>query len=83
MIGLPGETIPDIEAIADLVKAIKSQVLKYGRSRRRGTLTLSINPFIPKAYTTFQLHGFEEISSLGEKLKIIKKKIGNWKNKNG
>ncbi len=75
MIGLPGETIPDIEAIADLVKAIKSQVLKYGRSRRRGTLTLSINPFVPKASTPFQWHGFEEISSLGEKLKIIKKKL--------
>ncbi len=75
MVGLPGETIPDIEAIADLVKMIKSQVLKYGRSRRLGTLTLSINPFIPKASTPFQWHGFEEISSLKEKLEIIKKKL--------
>lgn len=75
MIGLPGENSRDIEAIAALIKAIKIQVLKYGRSRRMGTLTLSINPFIPKASTPFQWHGFGEISSLREKLETIKKEL--------
>ncbi|UCD84351.1 MAG: radical SAM protein [Deltaproteobacteria bacterium] len=75
MIGLPGETSRDIDAIVALAGMIKSQILKYGRSRRLGTLTLSINPFIPKASTPFQWHGLEDILSLREKLEIIKKRL--------
>ncbi len=51
MIGLPFETDEDIEAIIDLANRLKDYMEAHGA---KGTLTLSINPFIPKPFTPFQ-----------------------------
>jgi radical SAM superfamily enzyme YgiQ (UPF0313 family) len=74
MIGLPTETPEDIEGIIDLTKRIRHHMGKGGR--RVGEITLSITPFVPKAWTPFQWHPFEEVKSLKEKIKTIKKGIG-------
>ncbi|OGQ30063.1 MAG: hypothetical protein A3D29_05010 [Deltaproteobacteria bacterium RIFCSPHIGHO2_02_FULL_42_44] len=65
MIGLPTETSDDIEAIVELVLMIKSIT-------RRGEITLSINPFIPKPFTPFQWCSYEDVKSLKDKLGTIK-----------
>ena len=51
MIGLPFETDEDVEAIVDLAGRLKDYMEERGS---KGTLTLSVNPFIPKPFTPFQ-----------------------------
>jgi radical SAM superfamily enzyme YgiQ (UPF0313 family) len=74
MIGLPFETPKDIEAIITLTKQIRHHMGRGGR--KVGEITLSITPFVPKAWTPFQWHPFEEVKKLKEKIKTIKKGVG-------
>ena len=72
LIGLPTETADDIEQLIALTRKIKHHLTKsQPRSRNPQTITLSINPFIPKPATPFQWHPLEHISSLKAKLKKI------------
>jgi radical SAM family uncharacterized protein len=52
MIGLPGETLADVQSISDLAW----EVLRRGRSHhgRRARVHLGISTFIPKPHTPFQ-----------------------------
>jgi radical SAM superfamily enzyme YgiQ (UPF0313 family) len=55
MIGLPTETDGDLHELLDLVFKIWDLMKKYGRPRGAlGTLTLSVNPFVPKPATPLQ-----------------------------
>jgi len=74
MIGLPTETSEDIEGIIALTKQIRHHMGKGGR--KVGEITLSITPFVPKAWTPFQWHPFEEVKRLKERTKAIKKGVG-------
>ena len=51
MLGLPFEEQEDIEAIIDLANRLKDCMEEQGS---KGTLTLSVNPFVPKPFTPFQ-----------------------------
>lgn len=51
MIGLPYEIDEDIDAIAELANRLKDYLEAHAS---KGTLTLSVNPFIPKPFTPFQ-----------------------------
>lgn len=73
IIGLPTETWEDCEGIVDLAKRIRHHMGKGGR--RVGEITISIAPFVPKAWTPFQWHPFEEIKTLKKKLQAVKKGI--------
>ena len=81
MIGLPTETDADVEAIINLVKQIKHHFLASSRVRKRiGTITVSLNSFVPKPFTPFQWAAMEEVSSLKRKIKKIKntlRKVAN------
>jgi radical SAM superfamily enzyme YgiQ (UPF0313 family) len=55
MIGLPGETDADLDAIRDLTMEIRARM--EGHARRRGTIgrvVASVNPLVPKPGTTYQ-----------------------------
>ncbi|MBI9090432.1 MAG: radical SAM protein [Desulfobacterium sp.] len=72
MIGLPFESDDDILAIVDLTQKIRERFLETSRKKQKiGTITLSINPFIPKPATPFQWAPMERIPSLKKKLKMI------------
>jgi radical SAM superfamily enzyme YgiQ (UPF0313 family) len=73
IIGLPTETWEDCEGIVDLAKRIRHHMGKGGR--RVGEITISIAPFVPKAWTPFQWHPFEEIKTLKKKLQAVKKGV--------
>jgi radical SAM superfamily enzyme YgiQ (UPF0313 family) len=79
MIGLPGEEDDDIVAIADLVAKIK-KILTV--AKKPGRITLSVNPFVPKAATPFQRVRMEERKTLVRRLKILKKGLKGLKNVN-
>ncbi len=81
MIGLPTETEADVDAIISLVKQIKHRFLASSRARKRiGTITVSLNSFVPKPFTPFQWAAMEEVGVLKRKIKKIKsalRKVAN------
>lgn len=81
MIGLPTETDGDIAAIVDLVKRIKHRQLASGRRRGRlGTITLSVNSFVPKPFTPFQWVSFCDLALLKQRVRKIKRELGGIAN---
>ncbi|MEJ2284703.1 MAG: TIGR03960 family B12-binding radical SAM protein [Desulfobacterales bacterium] len=83
MVGLPGEADEDIDAIIQLVKQIKHRFLASSRTRKHiGTITVSLNSFVPKPATPFQWAPMDEVGALKGKIKKIKnalRKIANVK----
>lgn len=76
MIGLPTETLEDLEAVVHLIKRLKHRVLKSSRGQRKmGTITLSVNCFIPKPFTPFQWTPFAGLKQLKEKSKWLSKTL--------
>ena len=81
MVGLPTETETDIEELITLAKRCKHAML--AEARRAGSLgrvTLSVNPFIPKAQTPFQWDAFFDVKLLEAKLKSVRKALGKVAN---
>ncbi len=72
MIGLPFETDEDVAAIVRLTLKIREVFVAASRKKRKiGTITLSINPFIPKPATPFQWAPMAGIGLLKQRLKIV------------
>ena len=73
MIGLPNETMEDVQAIADL--AIK--VIKIGRRLvgKRSQLNLGVATFVPKPHTPFQWASLDDPETVAEKQALLKKAL--------
>lgn len=81
MIGLPTESMDDIEAIVSLCKRVKHRFLKSSRAKKHiGEITLSLNCFVPKPFTPFQWVAMDDVRLLKEKIKKVKnglKRVAN------
>lgn len=76
MIGLPTETMEDLEELVALVLEIQEAVMAIGRPRGRiCRLALSVNCFVPKAWTPFQFCGFGPVDVLKERIKFLRKRF--------
>lgn len=73
IIGLPGETEGDIDEMIDFLTFLKDYMKALGN--KRGNLTISINPFIPKPFTPFQWLGMESVGVLNERIKLIQNRL--------
>jgi len=73
MIGLPGEQMADVEAIVDLVYAVR----KIGRQvhGRKSQINVSINTFVPKPHTPFQWVGSEPADSIRQKHMYLRRRL--------
>lgn len=71
IIGLPGETDDDVKATISMIRNITKQTTMK--------VTASVNPFIPKAQTRWQLEPQPDIVELREKIKVIEKEVKNIK----
>lgn len=72
LVGLPTETMEDVEAIVTLVKRIKHQILKsLERKSLPGTITLSITPFVPKPGTPFQWAAMADQKALEQRIRQV------------
>lgn len=81
MVGLPTEEEEDIQAIIDLVKQIKHRFLRSSQTRgRMGTITVSLNSFVPKPFTPFQWSAMDEVKILKKKIKKVKAGLGKVAN---
>lgn len=77
MMGLPTETIEDIEGIADLgQKVVNSYHAVEKEKRGKGlNITISTSCFVPKAFTPFQWEPQDSIEQFNEKQKHLKASI--------
>ncbi len=81
MIGLPTETQDDIEAIVKLVKRVKHEVLKAAKGvGNLGEVIVSANTFVPKPFTAFQWVAFNDLKSLKNKIKFLRKALAKVSN---
>jgi len=81
MVGLPTETMDDVEEIVVLCKKIKHRFLKSSRMRKRiGEITVSLSCFVPKPFTPFQWVAMDDVQLLKKKIKKVKnglKRVAN------
>ena len=68
MIGLPGESIEDIQEIINMACRLKDFMEEHHAG---GRLTLSINPFVPKPFTPFQWEPMASLKYIRAMLKQI------------
>lgn len=80
MIGLPTETMEDVEGIIELSRLVKREGKLSGNG---GEVNVSVSSFVPKAHTPFQWEpqiSYEEILTKQEFLRLeLKKKKLNFK----
>jgi radical SAM family uncharacterized protein/radical SAM-linked protein len=69
MVGLPTETMADIEEMIQLIESIQT-ILK--KDIPRGRLNVSLSPFSPKPHTPFQWHGFAGKEAILERCRRVK-----------
>lgn len=67
LVGLPLETDGDALGIVELTTKIREEF------RLGGEITVSVNPFVPKPFTPFQWHRFEDAAVIDRRLGLIKK----------
>ncbi len=81
LIGLPTEEQADLDELLALTEKIRLIWREAGRRRgQMGTVTLSVNPFIPKPFTPFQWAGMEPEGGLKKKLRALHSVIARMPN---
>jgi radical SAM superfamily enzyme YgiQ (UPF0313 family) len=81
IIGLPGETMDDLEEMVTLVSGIRERVVAAARAKGRlGEVILSINPFVPKPFTPLQWCAMEDVKSLEGKIRFLQQAVGRLSN---
>lgn len=77
MIGLPTETMEDVDGIADLGYKVLDRYYQVPKSQRgKGiNVTISTSCFVPKPFTPFQWEPQDTIESLKEKQKHLQQKL--------
>ncbi len=81
LIGLPTETSADLDELLELVTRIREVWLAEGKRRGRlGSITLSVNPFIPKPFTPFQWAPMDGEKSLGAKVQRLRSAVARLGN---
>lgn len=69
MVGLPGETMDDVNDILKLVSRLK-------KSFKEINFVVNVSPFVPKPFTPFEDSPFSPLEELRKKIRLIKKLEG-------
>ncbi len=69
MIGLPGETDQDLEAIHELCRKVQHMA---GKKSRRPQITAAIAPFVPKPHTPFQWARQISLQEIERRIQVLK-----------
>ena len=81
MVGLPGETREDVEAIVELVKYMKHLMVRSGAKRGFvGSITVHASPFVPKPATPFERSAMNDMPELKQKIGSLKRAFGKVDN---
>lgn len=81
MMGLPTETMEDIEGIADLAYKVVDRYYEVPKEKRAKGLkiTVSTSCFVPKAFTPFQWEAQDTVEQFNQKQQLLRGKIKNGK----
>jgi radical SAM family uncharacterized protein len=84
MIGHPSETMEDVQAIADLCKAVLAEGKKI--MGKRAQVNAGVSTFVPKPHTPFQWAAVADVYTIREKQSLLKRVLRvpgiklNWNN---
>ena len=78
MIGLPTETMEDVEGIAQMAEHVV-ELFKAKNRARRLTVSLGISSFVPKPFTPFQWEAQDTAEMLKEKQDYLKRRLPRGK----
>jgi radical SAM superfamily enzyme YgiQ (UPF0313 family) len=74
MVGLPTETVEDVGAIVELVKAVRHRLLAGRRNPRAAPeVTVGVSCFVPKPWTAFQWCGMTAVRDLEQRLDRVRR----------
>jgi len=73
MIGLPGEEMEDVEAIAEMANTV--HIIGRRIHGRQAQVNVSVNTFVPKPHTPFQWVPLASSQALREKQALLQRKI--------
>ncbi|WP_303862804.1 TIGR03960 family B12-binding radical SAM protein [Alkalibaculum bacchi] len=81
MIGLPTETMEDIEGIANLAEKVLDRYYntQSPKKNRNVKIVISTSSFVPKVFTPFQWEGQNSIEEIIEKQNYLKSRLKNRK----
>lgn len=77
MLGLPTETLDDIDGICQLAYEIKSLFYKYRSNKKDIKINVSVATFIPKPHTPFQWEAFDTEENVARKQQYMRQKLRN------
>ncbi|MFZ5766223.1 MAG: radical SAM protein [Thermodesulfobacteriota bacterium] len=81
MVGLPGENDEDLAELADFTLRIRERAMAIGRERGRlATIIVSLNCFVPKAWTPFQYAAFAGVPVLKKKIAYLRSRFAGQAN---
>jgi len=81
IIGLPGETMEDVQAIVELAAECRRIMLEeLAPSGVIGQIQIGANILIPKPYTGWQREAMEDERSLKEKIRLLKRGVAELPN---
>lgn len=76
MIGLPGETEEDVEAIAEFVLRCREIFVDASRPMKRiGRIGVQVNPFVPKPWTPFQWAAMTVPAVLERRIHVLRRRL--------
>ncbi len=77
MIGLPTETMEDIDGIVDLAQMVSDEYYKLPKElrKRKVRITVSTSSFVPKPHTPFQWVAQDTIEMLKEKQNYLRERL--------
>ena len=75
MIGLPTETMDDLQGIIDIALTARRIGRQEARSRGRARINVSVSSFVPKAHTPFQWGGMNSRAELEQKQDFLRKNM--------
>jgi radical SAM family uncharacterized protein len=75
MLGLPGETIDDVEGIAKLARLVLAKGRECGVPKGRLSVTVSTSSFVPKPHTPFQWEPQAPLEVLRERQRFLQDRL--------
>jgi radical SAM superfamily enzyme YgiQ (UPF0313 family) len=73
MIGHPSEDLEDVQAIADLCKAVRAKGRKVIGKRTK--VHAGVSTFVPKPHTPFQWVPCDTVEQINDKLRLLKREL--------
>jgi radical SAM superfamily enzyme YgiQ (UPF0313 family) len=73
MIGHPNETLEDVQAIADLAKAVLEEGRKF--HGKKASVNVGVSTFIPKPHTPFQWEPMDTLESVEDKIALLQQEM--------